>query len=242
MWSVPEHTRKNTGEYWSDIKPRRGRVTENKILSCRAAKVTKSDQNLKENVVTLIVFKLWCTNQPSVRWCRARRMFPSDRSDSIRTKGSNKLQHIVWLWLKRLFCQVSVNRWELLLGSSHSYTPVSWSRRAKCSFVLTLQENLSSSIFQSWREVIIPLSALSQNYPENPNIISNKQTECTHTLTHAEKSEWKVSMWQLSTADRDFFISHQSLGWIKDIDWLHLTLAASRVSGGGGQPVTSRDD
>lgn len=64
----------------------------------------------------------------------------------------------------------------------------------------------------------------------------------THTLTHTEKSEWKVSMWQLSTADRDFFISHQSLGWIKDIDWLHLTLAASRVSGGGGQPVTSRDD
>lgn len=66
----------------------------------------------------------------------------------------------------------------------------------------------------------------------------------THTLTHAEKSEWKVSMavWQLSTADRDFFISHQSLGWIKDIDWLYLTLAASRVSGGGGQPVTSRDD
>lgn len=58
MWSVPEHTRKNTGEYWSDIKPRRGRVTENKILSRRAAKVTKSDQNLKENVVTLIVFKL----------------------------------------------------------------------------------------------------------------------------------------------------------------------------------------
>lgn len=127
-------------------------------------------------------------NQPSVRWCRARRMFPSDRDDSIRTKGSNKLQHIVWLWLKRLFCHVSVNRWELLLGSSHSYTPVSWSRRAKCSFVLTLQENLSSSIFQSRREVIIPLSAFSQNYPENPNIISNKQTECTHTDTRWE--EW----------------------------------------------------
>lgn len=33
-------------------------VTENKILSRRAAKVTKYDQNLKENVVTLIVFKL----------------------------------------------------------------------------------------------------------------------------------------------------------------------------------------
>lgn len=114
MWSVPEHTRKTTGEYWSDIKPRRGRVTENKILSRRAAKVTKSDQNLKENVVTLIVFKLWCMNQPSVRWCRARRMFPSDRDDSIRTKGSNKLQHIVWLWIKRLFCHVSVNRWELV--------------------------------------------------------------------------------------------------------------------------------
>lgn len=122
MWSVPEHTRKTTGEYWSDIKPRRGRVTENKILSRRAAKVTKYDQNLKENVVTLIVFKLWCTNQPSVRWCRARRTFPSDRDDSIRTKGSNKLQHIVWLRLKRLFCHVSVNRWELLLLVSLLHT------------------------------------------------------------------------------------------------------------------------
>lgn len=53
-------------------------------------------------------------NQPSVRWSRVRQMFPSDRSDSIRTKGSNKLQHIVWLWIKRLFCHVSVNRWELV--------------------------------------------------------------------------------------------------------------------------------
>lgn len=33
-------------------------MTETKILSRRAAKVTKSDQNLKEYVVTLIVFKL----------------------------------------------------------------------------------------------------------------------------------------------------------------------------------------
>lgn len=152
-------------------------------------------------------------NQPSVRWCRARRMFPSDRDDSIRTKGSNKLQHIVWLWLKRLFCHVSVNRWELLLGSSHSYTPVSWSRRAKCSFVLTLQENLSSSIFQSWREVIIPLSALSQNYPENPNIISNKQTECTHTRWHTlrrvnGRCRWRCGSSALLTETSLFPISH----------------------------------
>ena len=145
-----------------------------------------------------------------------RQTSPSDWSDSIRTKGSDNLQHTVW---SRWYINVATFQWTGENVSSARLTPAHLSQETD------LQENHSSSIFHHGGELVF--CSLHRS-PENPSIITNKQTECTHTLTHTERSQWEVSMavWQLSTADRDFFISHQSLGWIKDIDWLRQLRAA----------------
>lgn len=161
-----------------------------------------------------------------------RQTSPSDWSDSIRTKGSDDLQHTVW---SRWYINVATFQWTGENVSSARLTPAHLSQETD------LQENHSSSIFHHGGKLVF--CSLHRS-PENPSIITNKQTECTHTLTHTVSGmcRWWCGSSALLTETSLFPISHwaelkTSIGC--GSCELHLTSAASRVSGGRGQPVTS---